>query len=109
MPNPPALNNIPLPPGPPVMRPSGHPCNPQFVAGIPKIKVDENRQFNRNAEARPAVPDPNHPGCYKLAQNAGRRKYHSKKHTRRRHTRRRHTRRRHTRRRHTRRRHTRRK
>jgi hypothetical protein len=92
MPNPPAIALPPLPAGPPVMLPSGHPCNPQVIAGVPKIKVDGNGQFNRNAESRPAVPDPNHPGCYKLAQNAGRRKYRSKtkKHTRRRrHTRRR--------------------
>jgi hypothetical protein len=94
MPNPPAFALPPLPAaGPPVWHPSGHPCNPQQgLDGVPKIKVDGNGQFKRNAEARPAVPDPNHPGCYKLAQNAGRRKHRSKtkKHTRRRrHTRRR--------------------
>ena len=92
MPNPPAIPLPPLPPGPRVILPSGHPCNPQDIGnGVKKIKVDDNGVFDRDAMPRPAISDPNHPGCYKLAQNAGRRKYRSKtkKHTRRRrHTRR---------------------
>jgi hypothetical protein len=61
-------------PAPPVLRPSGHPQNPMFVDGVPHIKVDGNGIFDRNARARPAVEDPEHPGSYKLAPNGGRRR-----------------------------------
>jgi hypothetical protein len=58
--------NLPPPPGPPLLR-SGHPCNPKFIDSIPYIQVNSEGKHDRNKRYRRAIPDPNKPGCYILA------------------------------------------
>lgn len=82
-------------PGPQLLR-EYHPCNPVIRDGIPYIKVNSSGEYNRMAEPRPAIPDPNKSGCYILSTQQGARRKHSrknKKHIHRRHSHRRHTRR----------------
>ena len=83
-----------LPPGPPPLLHEYHPCNPKFLRnGTPYIKVNVQGEFDRRADARPAVPDPNNPGCYILAPGGGKRHRKTRRHRRHsRHTKRRYRR-----------------
>jgi hypothetical protein len=78
----------PMPLHPPRLLRDGHPCNPTFINDVPHIKINIQGEYDRLARLRPAIPDPNHLGCYRLApdalqQHAGNRRKTNKRKTRR--------------------------
>lgn len=82
-------NPLPMPPPNPLpLLRTGHPCNPKIdYDGFYFIRVNRQGEYDPDGRYRPAIPDPNNPGCYRLAppdalqQNAGNRRKTNKRKT----------------------------